>query len=383
MKKTSTISNALIWFGAGVSIAEILTGTLIAPLGFKSGIAAIILGHIIGCVLLFFAGLIGGQTGKGAMNNAKLSFGERGADIFAFLNILQLVGWTAVMIVNGAESANLIITIGEGKWSIIIGVLILLWIIIGVKNLGKINTVVMGGLFILTVIMCFTIFKGELGDVSSDGITFAAAVELSAAMPLSWLPLIADYTRSAKNPFAASMASSLTYFVVSVWMYVIGMGAAIFTEEVNIAMIMLKAGLGVAALIVVILSTVTTTFLDVYSAGVSAESISVHFKEKKVAILVCVIGTLLAVFTPITQFESFLYLIGSVFAPMVAILITDYFILKRDSSTVDFDYANLLVWIAGFIVYRVFMNVETVLGYTLPSMVVTGVICFVINLKRK
>jgi len=383
MKQTSTISNALIWFGAGVSIAEILTGTLIAPLGFKSGMAAIMLGHIIGCVLLFFAGLIGGRTRKSAMDTAKLSFGERGSVIFSFLNVLQLVGWTAVMIVSGAVSANLIISIGGGIWCIMIGGLILFWIIIGIKNLAKINTLVMGALFILTMIMCFTIFGGEAKAVSVGGMTFGAAVELSVAMPLSWLPLISDYTRSAKRPFAASMASSLTYFVVSVWMYAIGMGAAIFTGETDIALIMLKAGLGVAALAIVILSTVTTTFLDVYSAGVSVESINTYLKEKPVAIMVCIIGTLLAAFTPITQFEGFLYLIGSVFAPMIAVLITDYFILKRDSSNIKFDYVNLAVWLVGFVIYRIFMNTETVVGYTLPSMVITGIICFVVNLKRR
>ena len=383
MKQTSTISNALIWFGAGVSIAEILTGTLIAPLGFKSGMAAIVLGHIIGCVLLFFAGLIGGKTRKSAMDTAKLSFGESGSVVFSFLNVLQLVGWTAVMIVSGAVSANLIISMGEKIWCIIIGTLILLWIIIGVKNLGKINTVVMGALFILTMIMCFTIFGGEAKAVSDDGMTFGAAVELSVAMPLSWLPLISDYTRSAKRPFAASMASSLTYFVVSVWMYAIGMGAAIFTGEIDIALIMLKAGLGVVALAIVILSTVTTTFLDVYSAGVSAESINAYLKEKPVAIVVCIIGTLLAVLTPITQFEGFLYFIGSVFAPMIAVLITDYFILKRDSSNIKFDYVNLAIWFVGFVIYRIFMSTETVIGYTLPSMIITGIICFAVNLKRR
>ena len=45
MKKTSLFENALIWFGAGVSIAEILTGTYLAPLGLKNGILAIVAGH--------------------------------------------------------------------------------------------------------------------------------------------------------------------------------------------------------------------------------------------------------------------------------------------------------------------------------------------------
>lgn len=77
MKKTSTFQNGLIWFGAGVSIAEILTGTYFAPLGMGKGILAIVIGHVIGCALFFFAGLIGGRTGLSAMETVKLSFGKR------------------------------------------------------------------------------------------------------------------------------------------------------------------------------------------------------------------------------------------------------------------------------------------------------------------
>lgn len=109
--------------------------------------------------------------------------------------------------------------------------------------------------------------------ISPEGMTFGAAVELSVAMPLSWLPLISDYTREAAKPVKATAVSAIVYGIVSCWMYTIGMGAAIFTGEGNIASIMVKAGLGIAGLLIIIFSTVTTTFLDAYSAGVSSESI--------------------------------------------------------------------------------------------------------------
>lgn len=117
MKKTSVFQNGLIWFGAGVSIAEILTGTYLAPLGFGKGLAAILLGHLIGCTLLYLAGLIGGKTGLSAMETVKLSFGQKGGLLFAFLNVLQLMGWTAIMIYDGAISAGGIgATSGSGPW---------------------------------------------------------------------------------------------------------------------------------------------------------------------------------------------------------------------------------------------------------------------------
>ncbi len=378
--KTTTFSNGLIWFGAGMSIAEILTGTLIAPLGFQKGTLAIILGHAIGCVLLYFAGLIGAQTGRSAMETVKISFGGKGSLIFSSLNVLQLVGWTAVMIVSGATAANSIIQLGEEwVWNIIIGGLIILWVVIGIKNLNRVNLIAMSALFILSIVLSSIIFKGNAIWEIQGTISFGGAVELSAAMPLSWLPLISDYTRAAKNPKTATLVSTTVYFIVSCWMYTIGMGASILTGECDIAKIMMSAGLGAAGLIIVVFSTVTTTFLDAYSAGVSAESISSRFKEKSSAVVICIIGTILAIFTPITEYEDFLYLIGSVFAPMISVLIVTFFILKKDYSKKNCSYLNLIVWMIGFIIYRIFMQIDTVVGNTLPVMVITALLCVVVN----
>lgn len=379
-KRTSAFENGLIWFGAAVSIAEILTGTYFAPLGFAKGLLAVLIGHIIGCTMLFFAGLIGGKVRKSAMETAKMSFGSKGALFFSVLNIIQLVGWTAIMIYDGALAVNGIFDIENWIWCIVIGAFIVLWIMIGIKNLGKVNTVAMTSLFILTIILSFVIFgKGTMQDIGGEGMTFGAAVELSVAMPLSWLPLISDYTREAKEPVKATSVSAITYGIISCWMYVIGMGAAIFTGESDIAQIMVKAGLGIAGLLIIVFSTVTTTFLDAYSAGVSSESLSSKLSGKWVAVAVTVIGTIGAIFLPLTDITDFLYFIGSVFAPMIAIQIADFFILKQNEENRAFNVQNLIIWLIGFGLYRLLMRVDIVVGNTLPDMLVTIAICVAVS----
>lgn len=124
-------------------------------------------------------------------------------------------------------------------------------------------------------------------------------------------------------------------------MYVIGMGAAIITGEYDIAQIMLKAGLGIAGLLIIVFSTVTTTFLDAYSAGISSETVVSKWNGKHVAIVVTVIGTIAAIVYPMDNITDFLYLIGSVFAPMIAIQIADFFLLKRDKSSLAVHIPNL------------------------------------------
>ncbi len=379
-KGTSVLENSLIWFGAGVSIAEILTGTYFAPLGFGKGVAAILVGHVIGCVLLYLAGLIGGRVRKSAMETVKMSFGSQGGLLFSLLNIVQLLGWTAIMIYDGALAAGGVWNVGSWVWCLVIGGLIVVWILIGIRNLGKLNTVAMAALFILTIILSYVIFtdKGALA-VSGEGMSFGAAVELAVAMPLSWLPLISDYTREAEKPVRATAASAVVYGLVSCWMYLIGMGAAIFTGESDIAQIMLKAGLGVVGLLIIVFSTVTTTFLDAYSAGVSSESLSQKLSGKWVAVGAAVLGTAGAILFPMDDITDFLYLIGSVFAPMVAIQIADFFLLHRDRSGVAVDWVSMGLWLVGFVVYRLLMQVDIIVGNTLPDMLITAALCLAVR----
>ena len=152
-------------------------------------------------------------------------------------------------------------------------------------------------------------------------------------------------------------------------------GAAVFTDESDIAQIMVKAGLGIAGLLIVIFSTVTTTFLDAYSAGISSESLSSRLNGKWAAVAVTIIGTAAAIFLPLYDISDFLYFIGSVFAPMIAIQIADFFILKQNTETSSFNIRNLIIWFVGFVVYRLLMRVYIIVGNTLPDMIITALLC--------
>ena len=356
-----------------------ITGEYVKEVGMKKGLAAILLGHLIGCVLLFLAGVIGGKVRKSAMETVKISFGQKGSLLFAMLNVIQLVGWTAIMIYDGALAANQAVGVGNWVWCLVIGGLIILWLVIGITNLGKLNTVAMAALFILTLILCKVIFFGDYHAVSvaADGLTFGAAVELAVAMPLSWLPLISDYTREAKEPVKATAVSAVVYGVISCWMYLIGMGAAIYTGESDIAQIMVKAGLGIVGLLIIIFSTVTTTFLDAYSAGISSETLSHKLNGKYIAIGVTIVGALAAIVYPMDNITDFLYLIGSVFAPMIAIQIADFFLLEEDHSEKEIQISNMILWVIGFVLYRMLMKVDLPVGNTLPDMVITMVLCLI------
>ena len=205
------------------------------------------------------------------------------------------------MIITAPPLTNAILPWGTAVWSLVIGVLIILWLVLGYSNLTRLNLVAVALLFCLTIWLSFIIFDpssavaGALQLTEDQGLSFGCRpLNWPAAMPLSWLPLVSDYTRTAKRPVAATVVSTLTYTIVSIWMYIIGLGSAIYAGETDIAAVMLKTGLGLWPLLIIIFATVTTTYLDAFSAGVSFVSIFPKLSEKTTAISLTVLGTVLA-----------------------------------------------------------------------------------------
>jgi len=383
--KLSFLSGSLLWFGAAISIAEIMTGASLASLGFGKGMLAIILGHLIGCTLFYYAGLIGAKSKLSAMESVGLSFGRYGSVFFSLINVLQLVGWTAVMIITGANAVGMVVNDKVGIssnliWCILIGGLNIIWIEIGLKNIGKVNNIAVFALLILTVILGIMVFHGGTPTKVDNVISFGLALELSIAMPISWLPLISDYTKHTDKPVGFTLISTVSYFIGSSFMYAIGLGAAYYLGNSDVVQILVGAGLGVAALLIILLSTITTSYLDVFSASESVHNIYSKWDKKIVGIVVCLVGTVIAMFTPIEQYQNFLYLIGSFFVPMATILITDYFVLRKRENTNKQSYINAVLFIIGFVIYRVFLGIDTILGSTIPVILIVFVLSIIVNL---
>lgn len=376
---TKNSEHALIWFGAGVSIAEMLTGTYYASLGLKNGAYAILLGHLIGFIFMYLAGYISERSEKSSMETVKITFGKKGGILFAVLNVVQLAGWTAIMIYDGALSAGEILKYGNGVWAVVIGALIVLWIVVGITSLKWINTLAMTLLFVLTIILSRHVFSGEAAGPMGDAMSFGAAVELGAAMPLSWIPVVGDYTMNSENKKIGAFVAAGVYTIVSIWMQFIGLGAALYAGETDISLVMIKAGIGTIGLLIVVLSTVTTTFLDAYSAGISSKSIFKRLNAKTVGVVVTILGTVLAMVYNMDDITGFLYLIGSVFAPMTAVLIADQLILKSKYIRKEFEISHLLSWAIGFIIYRKLLTKDFYLGVTFVNILITIAITVILN----
>ena len=379
MKKTiSGISMFSLWLGAAVSLAEIMTGSLLAPLGLAKGIAVILTGHIIGTVILTAVGAIGFLEKKTAMETAMFSFGYSGAKIIALLNCIQLIGWTSIMLIQCSKSLQVVTEKLFGfhhfmVLTILAGLLVLLWTLWGYHGKHLINNLAVILLVGLCLYMITFIFKGTPVP-TVEQVSLPVALELSIIMPLSWLPLISDYTRSAKSLPGSLWGSFLGYFLGSSFMYIIGLACTIYTGSTNPIEMLTSLQMGPLAIIIILLSTMTTTFLDVYSSVMSTRGITKRFSQSTLIVAYSAIGTVLALYFPMESYQSFLYMIGSVFAPVFTIVLMDYYVLKKDYSHSHFNIMGIIAAAVGIYTYYQLVKMELLLGNAVPAMLVTGII---------
>ena len=384
--QTGLFTNVAIWFGVAISVSEILAGVQIASAAPIDTIwIPLISGHIMGGILLFAVGYIGAQLRVNAMESIKSTFGNYGSKFFAFLNVLQLIAWVAVLNAQGAQALmGLNLPISFPLTCLILAFLVAVWVFVGLKRTSKITSIVMIVLTILLILLTFNLFglKTSLTlPVSAQTLTFWNIFEVSIAMPISWLPVISDYTKDVKKPLKATALSATAYTIASLWMYFIGV-EVVSIGTVDVSQAILISGLGVQGVIILVLSTVTTNFLATNSAGESAKAIFNRLDPKITGVIVSILSALLAISGIMDHYIDFLYLISSVFAPMAAVLLVSYYVGSRN-NTKDW-YWNIFAWLCGFIVYQITVNMDSiVLGPTLLAVIVSASRAYVhIKLKE-
>ena len=398
-KRTGLFANGIIWFGVAISVSEIEAGIEIGAAAARDSLwLPLVLGHIFGGILLFFVGLIGARVRLNAMETTKSSFGKYGSKFFAALNTFQLLAWVAVLNAQGASAlAGLNLPISFPLTCVILAALIAAWVYVGIRRSANVTTIVMAALAVLLAILSVKLFG--LGSGSSAAANVASAAgnaatatalkfwnifEISIAMPISWLPVISDYTKDAEKPVKATAISAIAYTFASLWMYIIGIEISGIGAGNNIAQAILLAGLGLPGIIIVVLSTVTTNFLAANSAGESSKAIYSKINPKIAGVVVSFLSAALAISGIMEHYISFLYLIASVFAPMAAVLLVSFYFSKERTESLGVWLWNIFAWLAGFIAYQVAEHFDSVfLGPTLLAVIVSAAFASVRVLSEK
>lgn len=402
------IDYLLLWAGVAVSLAEIWAGGFLAPMGFWLGLWAIILGHIVGNTFMALGGVIGSEHGIMSMVSIRPSFGIRGSNLAAVLNIIQLIGWASIMLIIGGRAGAMLgkpiggILASSHFWIVLIGMGTLIWALYTGKSVWKImQTSAVIALLLVLILMSWVSIK-EFGSgvlsVQSQGVPFMIGLDLVIAMPISWMPLVADYSRFSKKKTPAFWNTWGGYFIVSSWMYILGLAATLVTGEtdpgVMILMMMGKIGLAVPALIMVVFSTITSDFPDVYSATCSMMNISQKISAKTLMWIAGILSIFVALVFPMEQYENFLLFIGAMFVPLFGVVLTDYFIIRKRKLEIEeiykvdgeywyfkgFNITALMSWALGFITFEIIAIMKYSIGGSIPSMIVAGAFYYFITM---
>jgi NCS1 family nucleobase:cation symporter-1 len=399
----------LLWSGAAVSLAEIWAGGILVPMGYITGLIVILLGHIIGNTPLALGGIIGSTWGIPTMVSTRPAFGVRGSYIPALLNIFQLIGWTAVMVWIGGQTAATFTqesSIFTPKfWILFLGVVTTLWALVGHRFWKWLHRIAVTALVILCILMTYVVFKeygiSQLLEARSTGdLPFMVGLDYVIIMPISWLALVCDYSRYAKNDSSSFWGTWVGYFIISSWMYFIGLSAALATKsptpESMVLEVMVSFGLVVPAMIIVLFSTFTTTFLDIYSTSVSALNIYPKLGEKKGVIIGGALGTIIAlIFVDYPgTYVHFLEIIGFIFCPLFGIVLADYFFTNKRTLLTDdlftrgtYWYTKGIHWTAfgclvvGALVFWLGRHLQV--GGAIPSFLVAALIYLIVTKSFK
>ena len=365
---------AILWGDLGVGLLVLVTGGLLVPaLSFASAMGAIVVGSIGGVAILGITGAIGARRGVPTMVLFRPVLGVRGSWLPSVLNFAQLIGWTAVELWAMSLVADIVAREVFGfsaryLWLGIVAVActgLALWGPIGVtrvylKSFGA--WVVLGICLLLTAF----VFAGDgIGDaLGSRGTggwpTFGLAIDLVIAMPVSWLPLVADYTRFGRGARSAGWGTALGYLVANVWLYALGalivLNSGEAPEPAGIALgILAVAGgtiAGVLFLIGILVGETDEAFADIYSAAVSLQNVFPGASRRPLTILIAAVGTLLAAVLTMQLYESFLFLLGSVFVPLFGVLVADYAVFRGRTSERGIRWTAFVPWLVGFLAYH-------------------------------
>jgi putative hydroxymethylpyrimidine transporter CytX len=388
----SSRSLFLIWVGAAISVAEILSGSVLASLGMASGLVAILLGHMIGGVLLYLAAIMSNSLRASAMESTRYSFGIYGSYVFSGFNILQLVGWTSIMMLQGSRIFDMITASLYGYsnpniWMIGIALCISIWLRFISRQHAQLNGLVVVLLLLLSLVMGYRLIR-DLSINPLEGawptVTFWQGVEVNITMCLSWLPLIGDYTQHARQSRSGPLWSAVGYSVAGSCMFALGLGLSLATGSSDIALMLTVSGFGLASLFIVFFSTVTTTYLDVYSASDSFMNIWPLNHGKMLSLFFTFISLLIALLLPMDSIEPFLYLIGAIFSPLYALLFVDYFILHSPSAQSNrWNLSNMVLWTLGVVLYFLMQAFLRDVSNSLLIFIVVGGISVLIKRRQK
>ena len=375
-----------LWSSLAVSFLVMVVGMFLVPgLSLPTALLAIVIGALIGNALLGLAAAIGSDPRVPTMVLLRAPLGVRGSYLPTALNVLQLLGWATFEVIVMAQAAETLATRTFGLpsayplWVVFFTALTLAMALAGPVRVTKQwleKFVLWAALAVLIWITLRIFLEFDVGGLwarpGTGAISFWQGVDLVVALPISWFPLVADYSRLARTRQGALWGTGVGYFVPQVWLYALGALLALagtqFDPTAPVAPLLTAIAAltaGWFALLVLLVVETDESFANVYSAALSVQNWFPKAGHRRLVALLCVAVLIVALAIPLAQYESFLLLIGAFFVPLLGVLAADYFVVNRQryepSELYDpdglygyqggFNVEALVIWVLGIVLY--------------------------------
>jgi NCS1 family nucleobase:cation symporter-1 len=359
-----------LWGSLGVSLLiPVAALFVLRPFGFPqlslaAALTAVAVGALLGSVVLGLAAVPGARTGAPAMVLLRGLFGRRGSYVPTALNILQLIGWASLEVLIIAEATVRITGTREWRWAYVLlaGALATLMAVRPLTVVRVLRRYAVWLVIVATAYLFFAVVRQGLpsfADGSWAG--FWAATDVVVALPVSWAPLAADYARHSRSSGAAFGGAFLGYGVASAAYFALGVFALVTvvgpdTDPYSVVAALLAVPAGALALAILVVDEVDEAFANVYSTAMSTHNLLPRVDRRLLAVAIGAIAVLVALAVDVVAYETFLLLIGSVFVPLFAVAITDFFLVSRGvwdlSPSARARWWLALPWALGFVTYQ-------------------------------
>ncbi|MGZ8604580.1 MAG: purine-cytosine permease family protein [Actinomycetota bacterium] len=380
LRKLSGLDLGVLWGDLSIGLLVMVSGALLVPaLGLPQALLAIAIGSVVGAVPLALVGLAGAREGVPGMVLFRPVLGLRGSYLPSAINLVQLVGWTAFEFWAMGRVANAVARDSIGLDSPLLWLIAVAIVCTGLALGGPILIVRRWlkrfGIWVVAAVAVWITVRllsaGDLGALWSrpgtGGLPFWAAVDLVIAMPVSWLPLVADFNRFARAERGAAAGTFWSYAAGNAWFYTLG---ALLVLTAGAAPDVLDIGTTIAAtvgggivLLALLVGESDQAMANIYSSAMSLQNVRPHLPQRPLILGVGAAGLAIAAVLSDAAgaFEVFLFLIGSVFVPLFGVFAADYFVLSRgrygenamfERVDATIRWRALVPWAVGFAVYQ-------------------------------
>lgn len=382
--------HAALWFSLGVGLLVMQIGAFIGTaLGTQTALFAIVAGSVLGAALLGWVAYIGFERGLSSPVLMCQTLGTSFAKLPVILNVIQLIGWCAFELVvmrDGTTALIKGITGIDAAWipyvTAIFWGLLLVALATG-SMIGLVRRFV--GRFGLPLVILSLIWlsyqffiKAQLQGLEAiwnkagDGsMSTLAGIDLVMAMPVSWLPLVADFARYGKAGASTFRGTWLGFAIANIWCHALGvLIVSTSNPGADLMTTLLLAQGGLIALGLILIDEMDNAYGDVYSGSVALNFLHGKFTIRFWGIALAVLATGCALILPMHGLEPFLLMLSSVFVPLFGVVISQ--LAKSGQAThKGVNIVPVAIWLLGIAAFHLCPLLWPQIGSALPSLAIT------------